>query len=78
MARKTKDIFLEGILNECKKGNRFKKFQSKIKIPDILKGHSTWLKLLLCVPTALALGATLKKGLVYGFDIYSDVQVIQF
>ena len=75
MARKTKDIFLEGILNE---GNRFNKFLFKIKIPNTLKGHSTWLKLLLCIPIALALAATFKKGLVYGFDIYSDVQVIKF
>ena len=61
MACKTKDLFLEGILNE---GKRFNKFVSKIKIPNILKGHSTWLKLLLCIPTALAMGATFRKGLV--------------
>ena len=74
MASEAKDIFVQKVLKET---NCVHKLKGGLKTAVCLKMIEKTKKLLVFIPALLALLGAAQKGLFYGYDIITDVKVIE-
>ena len=74
MASDTKAVFKCEVLKEKGLGEMLAKY---VKIPDVIKENKTTLKVLALTPIFLATFGVCLRGAVYGYDMYSDIEVMK-